>query len=156
MEAMKRMAVIKVATSIRRTKLMSMRQEPGQSIREFYANAKSQADPEIRRDVLELSDFDKMSTINLVGFIEGKKVARKAWSTEVHPDIAALTSQQVKTDPFEAKLTLKTTCSLCGVKMAQFSNNRFGRINKTPYTKCAKCFKESSSKSAPKSEQASL
>ena len=93
---------------------MSMRQEPGQSIREFYANAKSQAatceyavkcgraccieaplidytssvvkdiiicglaDPEIRRDVLELSDLDKMSTINLVGFIEGKEVAKKA------------------------------------------------------------------------------
>ena len=43
LEAMKKMAVIRVAVSIRRTQLMSMKQEPGQSIREFYANAKAQA-----------------------------------------------------------------------------------------------------------------
>ena len=43
LEAMKKMAVIRVAVSIRRTQLMSMKQDSGQSIREFYANAKAQA-----------------------------------------------------------------------------------------------------------------
>ena len=43
LEAMKKMADIRVAVSIRRTQLMSMKQEPGQSIREFYANANAQA-----------------------------------------------------------------------------------------------------------------
>jgi hypothetical protein len=38
---MKNMAVIKVATSIRRTKLLSLKH--GQPIREFYANVKAQA-----------------------------------------------------------------------------------------------------------------
>ena len=41
--AMKKMAVIKVAISIRRTKLLSLKQSPGQSFREFYANVKAQA-----------------------------------------------------------------------------------------------------------------
>lgn len=40
---MKKMAVIKIATSVRRTKLLSLKQDHGQSFREFYANGKAQA-----------------------------------------------------------------------------------------------------------------
>jgi len=43
LEAMKSMAVIKIATSVRRTQLLSLRQDHGQNIREFYANVKAQA-----------------------------------------------------------------------------------------------------------------
>ena len=43
MVAMKAMAVIKVATSVRRTKLLSLKQDHGQNFREFYANVKAQA-----------------------------------------------------------------------------------------------------------------
>ena len=43
LEAMKKMAVIRVSFSIWRTQLISKKQGPGQSIREFYANAKAQA-----------------------------------------------------------------------------------------------------------------
>ena len=43
MLALKRMAVIKIATSVRRTKLLTLKQDHGQSIREFYANVKAQA-----------------------------------------------------------------------------------------------------------------
>ena len=43
LDAMKKMAVIKIATSVRRTKLLSLKQDHGQNIREFYANVKAQA-----------------------------------------------------------------------------------------------------------------
>ena len=43
LEDMKKMAVIRVGVSIRHTQQISMNQEPEQSIREFYANAKAQA-----------------------------------------------------------------------------------------------------------------
>jgi len=43
LNAMKKMAVIKIATSVRRTKLLSLQQDHGQNIREFYANVKAQA-----------------------------------------------------------------------------------------------------------------
>ena len=42
-EAIKRMAVLQVAISVRRTKLLSMRQEPGQMFREFFANVRATA-----------------------------------------------------------------------------------------------------------------
>ena len=42
-EAIKRMAVLQVAISVRRTKLLSTRQEPGQMFREFYANIRATA-----------------------------------------------------------------------------------------------------------------
>ena len=41
--ALKRMAVIKIATSVRRAKLLASKQDHGESIREFYANVKAQA-----------------------------------------------------------------------------------------------------------------
>ena len=41
--AMKRLAVIKIATSIRRTNLLAMKQKHGESFREFYANVKAAA-----------------------------------------------------------------------------------------------------------------
>ena len=44
MMAMKRMAVLHVATSVRRTKLLSTRQVHGQTFREFYANVGAAAD----------------------------------------------------------------------------------------------------------------
>ena len=40
LEAIKRLAVIKVATCVRRTNLLHSRQASGESIREFYANVK--------------------------------------------------------------------------------------------------------------------
>ena len=119
LEAMKQMAVIKVATSIRRTKLLSLKQDHGQPIREFYANVKAQAatcnftvkcgqtccaaapavdytplvvkdilvsglaDSEIRKDVLEWSELDVKSAKDLVGFVEGKETAKKAWTGQV-------------------------------------------------------------------------
>ncbi len=43
MEAINQMAVIKVATSVRRTKLLSVKQDHGETIREFYANVKATA-----------------------------------------------------------------------------------------------------------------
>ena len=41
--AMQRMAVLQVAVSVRRTKLLATTQEPGQSFREFFANIRSSA-----------------------------------------------------------------------------------------------------------------
>ena len=41
--AIKRFAVVKIATSVRRTNLLATRQTSGQSIREFYANIKAAA-----------------------------------------------------------------------------------------------------------------
>ena len=43
LEAMKKMAVIKVATSIRRANLLSLTQDHGEPFREFYANVRSSA-----------------------------------------------------------------------------------------------------------------
>ena len=43
LEAMKAMAVDKVAVSVRRSKLFSLKQDHGQAFREFYANVKAQA-----------------------------------------------------------------------------------------------------------------
>lgn len=43
LNAMKRMAVLQVAVSIRRVKLLAAKQEHGQSFREFYANIRSSA-----------------------------------------------------------------------------------------------------------------
>ena len=43
LEAMKKMAVVKVATSVRRQNLMALKQDHGESFREFYANVKSAA-----------------------------------------------------------------------------------------------------------------
>ena len=43
LQALKRMAVIKIATCVRRTKLLTLKQDSGQLIREFYANVKAQA-----------------------------------------------------------------------------------------------------------------
>ena len=41
--AMKRLAVIKIATSVRRTNLLASKQSHGESAREFYANIKAAA-----------------------------------------------------------------------------------------------------------------
>ena len=43
LDAMKRLSVIKVATSVRRSKLLSTRQSHGEGFREFYANVKAAA-----------------------------------------------------------------------------------------------------------------
>ena len=43
MAAMKKMAVIQIATSVRRTNLLVTKQEHGQSFREFYANVRAAA-----------------------------------------------------------------------------------------------------------------
>ena len=41
--AMKRLAVIKIATSVRRTNLLAMKQPHGETVREYYANVKAAA-----------------------------------------------------------------------------------------------------------------
>ena len=41
--AMKRMAVIQVATSVRRTKVLQAKQEPNETFREYYANVRASA-----------------------------------------------------------------------------------------------------------------
>ena len=43
MSAMKKMAVLHVATSVRRTNLMSLKQDHGQTFREFFANVRASA-----------------------------------------------------------------------------------------------------------------
>lgn len=43
LEAIRKMAVLQVATSVRRTKLLATKQEPGQLIREYYANVRATA-----------------------------------------------------------------------------------------------------------------
>jgi len=43
LDAIKQMAVIKVATSVRRTNLLAVKQDHGETIREFYANVKATA-----------------------------------------------------------------------------------------------------------------
>ena len=43
LEAIKKMAVIKVATGVRRAKLLNSKQDHGESFREFYANVKAAA-----------------------------------------------------------------------------------------------------------------
>ena len=43
LEAMKRLAVIKIATSVRRTNLLSMKQQHAESFREYYANVRAAA-----------------------------------------------------------------------------------------------------------------
>ena len=205
LDAMRQMSVIKVATSIRRTKLMTMKQEQGQSIREFYANAKSQAatcsytvkcnhaccvdhpdidytahvvkdiiicgiaDPEISRDILELEKLDEKTVSELVGIIEGKETARKALATGSQTDTAGVSNYRKanKGDPGETKFNIKTNCSKCNTKIAQYAKNRFGKINKTPFTKCMKCHKEDtqnkqlesnnkSEQANPKSDQAAI
>lgn len=184
LEAMKKMAVIKIATSIRRTKLLSLKQEHGQAIREFYANVKAQAstcnfavkcgqaccankpevdytplvvkdilisgiaDSEIRKDVLEWAELDVKSAKDLVGFVEGKETAKKAWTGQAS-DVAGASgykksSKQDESDT-KKKLSLKTKCAKCGAQIPQFTRNRVGRINRTPYTICFKCHKETSS-----------
>ena len=45
LEAIQQMAVIKVATSIRRTNLLAAKQDHGETFREFYANVKAVASP---------------------------------------------------------------------------------------------------------------
>ena len=42
-EAIKKMAVLQVAISVRRSKLLSTKQEPGQLFREFFANVPASA-----------------------------------------------------------------------------------------------------------------
>ena len=186
LRAMKRMAVIKVATSVRRTKLLSLKQDHGQAIREFYANVKAQAttcnfkvkcgqtccndkpavdytslvvkdilisgisDLEIRKDVLEWSDLDAKSAIDLVGFIESKETAKKAWSGQVS-DAAGTSGYKKRQDDQDPKkkLSLKTICSKCGIQISQFTRNKLGRINRTAYTKCVKCHKESTETTEP-------
>ena len=180
LQALKRMAVIKIATCVRRTRLLTLKQDHGQSIREFYANVKAQAatcdfsvkctqtcchgkpavdytslvvkdiiicglsDIEIRKDVLEWPDLDSKSTTDLVGFIEGKETSKKAWSGQ--PADAASSSgykkKQNEQEPSK-KLSLKGSCEKCGVQMSLFTRNKSGRINKTAFTKCFKCHKES-------------
>ena len=43
MAAMKRMAVLHIATSVRRTNLLSKTQDHGQTFREFFANVRAAA-----------------------------------------------------------------------------------------------------------------
>lgn len=183
LEAIKKMAVLKVATSIRRTKLLSLKQDHGQPIREFYANVKAQAatcnfsakcgqaccaqapdvdytphvvkdilvsgisDAEIRRDVLEWPELDTKSAKDLVGFIEGKETSKNAWAGQTSLETAGVSSYKKSNKQDEpdtkTKLSLKTKCTKCGVQMSQFTRNRIGRINRTPYTKCLKCHKDS-------------
>ena len=181
--AMQKMAVIKIATSVRRTKLLSLKQDHGQSFREFYANVKAQAstcnftvkcgqaccanapavdytslvikdilvsgiaDTDIRKDVLEWSELDTKSDKDLVGFVEGKETSKKAWSGQVSDTAAVSTfrkaAKQEEPD-FKKKTSLKSKCTKCGVQIFQFTRNRTGRINRTAYTICIKCHRETS------------
>ena len=43
LDAMQKMAVLHVATTVRRTNLMSLRQEHGQTFREYFANVRAAA-----------------------------------------------------------------------------------------------------------------
>ena len=43
LEAIKQMAVIQIATSVRRNNLLQSKQDSGESFREFYANVKAVA-----------------------------------------------------------------------------------------------------------------
>ena len=104
--------------------------------------------PEIRRDILELEDLDTKSTIDLVGLIEGKETSRKAWVAGNLSDVSAASSYKRthKEDQIEVKLSLKTKWSICDVKISQYACIRFARMNKVPFTKCAKCHKDSQPK----------
>ena len=166
------MAVIRVAVSLRHTQLMSMKQEPGQSIREFYANAKVQASTCeyslkfgqtccVEKPVIvtlrvwsRISLYAGSLTLKFVviswsqrTLIEGKETARKAWVAGM-ADVSAASSYKRthKENQIQAKLSLKTKCSVCDVKISQYVRNRFGRMNKVPFTKCIKCHKDSQPK----------
>ena len=55
--AMKRLAVIKIATSVRRTNLLAMKQPHGETIREYYANVKAAAATDFKLGAVRRSSF---------------------------------------------------------------------------------------------------
>ena len=209
LSAIKRMAVIRVPTSVRRTNLLALRQDHGQKIREFYADVKAQAatcgfkvkcseecckkteikddvlvdytqlvikdilifgvaDPDIRRDVLELPDLDEKSASDLVGFIEGKETAKKAWANQ-SIDVGSNSSYKKQNNKLpdepelNKKLELKGSCANCSKQISLYKRGYGGRLNKTPFKLCLKCHKETvgpdkqkPKEQKPQSEQAAI
>ena len=182
LKAIKRMAVIKVATSVRRTQLLGLKQDHGETFREFYANVKAQAhvckfaincpnecckdaaaidytpmvikdilvsgiaDNDIRKDVLEWAELDIKSDKDIVGFVEGKETAKKAWSGHQPAGVAGVSADRNYSnheDPdLKQKLSLRGKCSKCKTQIALYIRYKTGRANKTPFKMCSKCHKE--------------
>ena len=185
LKAMESMAVIKVATSVRRANLLATKQDHGESFREFYANVKSAAstcefsikcpnlccaerqnidytsivvkdiliagiaDSEIRKDVLGWPELDTKTDKEVVTFVEEKEMAKKAWSGRA-AGAASMSGykklpQNEDTD-VKKKLTMKGKCSKCSAQISLYTRYRSGKLNRTPFQMCIRCFRERGSR----------
>ena len=190
LSAINRLAVIRVANSVRRSKLLSTRQSHGEGFREFYANVKAAAstcnfkvkcpndcckdmphvdytsnvikdivvlgiaDADIQKDVLAWDELDVKNDMEVVAFVESKELARNAWvssqsSAAAAPSNAAAISSyrrdrnhgSISDKPLDAKLTAKGKCMTCKKEITLYKKFPSGKVNKTPFKWCQKCFR---------------
>jgi len=185
-KAIKRLAVIKIATSVRRTSLLSIKQKPGEPIREFFANVKASAktckfeiqcphqccnnhpridytsnvvkdiliagiaDVDIRKEILSIQDLDEKTDKDLVDIIEAKEIAMKAWNNTPVLGTAGISQYRRETkldstsDSLKVKLALMGKCGTCNKEISIYKKFPSGKINKTPFKQCPKCWRDNS------------
>ena len=115
------------------------------------------ADTDIRKEVLGWSELDTKTDKDVVAFVEEREVATKAWTgSSVGAAVSSGYRKGIKTveetnDPaIQKKLAMKGKCSKCSTQISLYVRMRnSGKINKSPFLMCSKCFRESSHQKKP-------
>ena len=99
-------------------------------------------DDEIRRDVFGHSNLDKMDIDSLITLIEGKETARNATSASSVNSVSQY-KRGVQAPMKLGDKIQKGTCQKCGASMKLFKRMSNGKYNKTAFSHCQDCWKQS-------------
>ena len=108
-------------------------------------------DADIRKEVLAWTELDSKDDKDVVGYVEAKEMAYKAWSdTQTHALTVAGVSNYRKNAKSEnepdqsmkTKLAMKGKCSKCNKDILLYKRYQSGRMNKKPFNKCSTCHRE--------------
>ena len=104
------------------------------------------ADDEIRKDVLVHPELDGKIDKLIVKFVEEKEMARNACQATSRSEINVVSgylkmSREAPREDANSNLSLKGSCTKCGVEIVLYICYRSGKMNKEPFTHCLKCFR---------------
>ena len=131
LDAMKRMAVLHVATSVRRANLLSTKQEHGQTFRQFYANVRAAAAtcgfsvkcPQTCCSLREPVDYSPMVIKDILSAgIEDHEILK---------DVLGMTNLDTKTDKDIVKFVEEKEIAPNGMQASSGSTNALSGHNKS-------------------------
>ena len=108
-------------------------------------------DIDIRREALSLPNIQNMTINQVIGFIEGREMARNA--TPTTHSLSALSAYKRGTSnppsPAPNNANKTTNCLDCKKKIQCFKQRANGSYNSKPYLRCIECFRASKRRTEP-------